>query len=209
MAERPLAQPSAASPSGVPCASTGEAMLRRVCGRPSSRPRSPWCWWAHVAAATHGADCVEHHMHSLLWSVVVVLEAIELVSEVTGSDPDELARRRLLFAKDYDLLTAPHEKVHPASVLLQGDFHVRRRLVGNLKEVQCMGEAFAVKHFVGADAVGAEATLLTSVASPGRIFESLPVAAVVVGVICRSRAGLSGRAPASRPPGLRIDSDGA
>jgi serine/threonine protein kinase len=188
-------------------------------------------WWARAAAATHGAFCVEQHMHSLLWSVAVVLEAVELVSDVTGSDPDELARRRLLFAKDYDrdmleprlfqqrlgarylatrelaarmdaackedrwllsqylderrspgslepltrsehrladLLTAPRGKVHPASVLLQGDFHVRRRLVGNLKEVQWMGEAFAVKHFVGADAdaVGAEAALLTSVAHP-------------------------------------------
>ena len=48
-------------------------------------------WWARAAAATHGADCVEQHMHSLLWSVAVVLEAVELVSEVTGSDPDELA----------------------------------------------------------------------------------------------------------------------
>ncbi|OEL21926.1 Light-sensor Protein kinase [Dichanthelium oligosanthes] len=188
-------------------------------------------WWARAAAATHGADCVEQHLHSLLWSVAVVLEAVEAVSEVTGSDPDELARRRLLFAKDYDrdmleprlfqqrlggrylatrelaarmdaawkedrwllsqhleerrilaspepltrnehrladLLTAPRGKVHPASLLLQGDFHVRRRLVGNLKEVQWMGEAFAVKHFVGADAdaVGAEVALLTLVAHP-------------------------------------------
>ena len=132
----------------------------------------------------------------------MVLEVVELVPEVTGSNPDVLARRRLLFAKDYnrdmleprlfrqrlgarylatrelaarmdaawkedrwllsqylderrspgspepltrsehrlaDLLTAPRGKVHLASVLLQGDFHVRRRLVGNLKEVQWMG----------------------------------------------------------------------
>jgi serine/threonine protein kinase len=190
-------------------------------------------WWGRAAAATHGADCVEQHMHSLLWSVAVALEAVELVSEVTGSDPDELARRRLLFAKDYDrdmlepalfvqrlgarylatrelaarmdaawkedrwllsqyleermspgspeplprskhrladLLTAPRGQVHPASVLLQGDFHVRKRLMGNLKEVQWMGEAFAVKHLVGAgadaDAACAEAALLTSVAHP-------------------------------------------
>ncbi|CAL4909769.1 unnamed protein product [Urochloa decumbens] len=188
-------------------------------------------WWARAAAATHGADCVEHHLHGLLWSVAVVVEAVESVSEVTGSDPDELARRRLLFAKDYDrdmldprlfrqrlggrylatrelaarmetawredrwllsqlleerkdpaspetltrnehrladLLTAPRGKVHPASLLQQGDFHVRRRLAGNLKEAQWMGEPFAVKHFVGADAdaVGAEVALLTLVAHP-------------------------------------------
>ncbi|PUZ64567.1 hypothetical protein GQ55_3G152900 [Panicum hallii var. hallii] len=188
-------------------------------------------WWARAAALTHGADCVEQHLHSLLWSVAVVMEAVEAVSEVTGSDPDELARRRLLFAKDYDrdmleprlfrqrlggrylatrelaarmdaawkedrwhlsqlleerkspaspepltrnehrladLLTSPRGKVHPASLLLHGDFHVRRRLAGNLKEVQWMGEAFAVKHFVGADAdaVSAEVALLTLVAHP-------------------------------------------
>ncbi|WVZ99750.1 hypothetical protein U9M48_045006 [Paspalum notatum var. saurae] len=193
------------------------------------------CWWARAVASSHGADCaVENHLHGLLWSVAVALEAVEAASE--ASDPDELARRRLLFAKDYDrdmldpglfrqrhgarylatrelaarmdaawkedrwllsqfleerrrspeppltraehrladLLTAPRGKVHPASVLLQqGDFHVRRRLAvaGNLKEVQWMGEAFAVKHFVGAgadaDAVGgAEAAVLTSVAHP-------------------------------------------
>ncbi|KAG2617199.1 hypothetical protein PVAP13_3NG179083 [Panicum virgatum] len=189
-------------------------------------------WWARAAALTHGADCVEQHLHSLLWSVAVVIEAVEAVSEVTaGSDPDELARRRLLLAKDYDrdmleprlfrqrlggrylatrelaarmdaawkedrwhlsqlleerkspaspepltrnehrladLLTSPRGKVNPASLLLHGDFHVRRRLVGNLKEVQWMGETFAVKHLVGADAdaVGAEVALLTLVAHP-------------------------------------------
>ncbi|XP_004963555.3 uncharacterized protein LOC101774845 [Setaria italica] len=197
--------------------------------RHSLEPRDSW--WARAAGATHGADCVEQHLHSLLWSVAVVIEAVEAVSEVTGSDPDELARRRLLFAKDYDrdmldprlfrqrlggrylatrelaarmdtawkedrwllsqlleerkdpastetltrnehrladLLTAPRGKVHPASLLLHGDFHVRRRLAGNLKEVQWMGEAFAVKHFVGADAdaVGAEVPLLTLVSHP-------------------------------------------
>ncbi|CAL4901576.1 unnamed protein product [Urochloa decumbens] len=188
-------------------------------------------WWARAAAATHGADCVEHHLHGLLWSVAVVVEAVESVSEAGMADPDELARRRLLLAKDYDrdmldprlfrqrlggrylatrelaarmetawredrwllsqlleerkdpaspetltrnehrladLLTAPRGKVHPASLLQQGDFHVRRRLAGNLKEALWMGEPFAVKHFVGADAdaVGAEVALLTLVAHP-------------------------------------------
>ena len=42
-----------------------------------------------------------------------------------------------------------------------------------------MEEAFAVKHFVDADAVGAEATLLTSVASPGQMLKPFPLAVVV------------------------------
>ncbi|KAL6618696.1 hypothetical protein ACP70R_033835 [Stipagrostis hirtigluma subsp. patula] len=193
----------------------------------------PRDWWARAAAATHGVECVEHHMHALLWCVAVALEAVEAAAEAPAgsSDPEELARRRLPFAKDYDrdlleprlfrqrlgdrylathelaarmdmawkedrwllaqmleerkspaspepltrhehrladLLAAPRGKLHPASVLLGGDFHVRRRLAGSLKEVQWLGEPFAVKHIVGADAdaVGAEVALLTSVAHP-------------------------------------------
>ncbi|KAI5020661.1 hypothetical protein ZWY2020_045549 [Hordeum vulgare] len=188
-------------------------------------------WWARAAALTHGVDCVELHIHSLLWCVAVVLEAVEVVAEATAAlNPDELARRRVLFARDYDkdlldpalfrrsrvgraylatqelaarmdtawaedrwlllqlldemrskplsrqehrladLLAAPRGEPHPASALLLGDFHMRRRLGGSLKEVQWMGEAFAVKHYVGVDAddaaVGAEVALLTSVAHP-------------------------------------------
>uniref|UniRef100_A0A453A215 DUF1221 domain-containing protein n=1 Tax=Aegilops tauschii subsp. strangulata TaxID=200361 RepID=A0A453A215_AEGTS len=188
-------------------------------------------WWARAAALTHGVECVELHLHGLLWCVAVVLESVEVVAEATAAlNPDELARRRVLFARDYDkdlldpalfrrsrvgraylatqelaarmdtawaedrwllsqlldemrskplsrqehriadLLAAPRGEPHPASALLLGDFHMRRRLGGSLKEVQWMGEAFAVKHYVGVDAddaaVGAEAALLTSVAHP-------------------------------------------
>uniref|UniRef100_A0ACD5TD75 Uncharacterized protein n=1 Tax=Avena sativa TaxID=4498 RepID=A0ACD5TD75_AVESA len=192
-------------------------------------------WWGRAAVATHGAECVELHMHNLLWSVAVVLEAVEAVAEAAASlDPDELARQRVLFARDYDkdlldpalfrrskvgmaylatqelvarmdtawkedrwflshlldemkqgsskplsrhehrladLLSAPRGKVHPASALLTGgDFHIRRRLGGSLKEGQWMGEAIAVKHYIGVeaddDATAAEIALLTSVAHP-------------------------------------------
>ncbi|XP_040380228.1 light-sensor Protein kinase-like isoform X2 [Oryza brachyantha] len=200
----------------------GEAYIRQCL-----EPRD---WWTRAAAATHATDCVEHLLHNLLWCVAVVMEAVEAVGEVTGSDPDEVARRRLALAKDYDkdlldpklfrqrlgktylatrelaarmdmawkedrwllsqllderkgptspepltrqehrladLLAAPRGKLHPASVLLS-DFHMRRRLGGNLKEVQWMGESFAVKHLVGvdADAAAAEVALLAAVSHP-------------------------------------------
>ncbi|KAG8086544.1 hypothetical protein GUJ93_ZPchr0010g10548 [Zizania palustris] len=190
----------------------------------------PRDWWARAAAATHGTDCVDRYLHDLLWCVAVIIEAIEDISEIAGSDPDGLARRRLVYSKGYvkdlldpklfrhrlgntylatpelaarmdmawkedrwllsqlleerkgsaspepltrhehrlaHLLAAPRGKLHPASVLLN-DFHMRRRLGGSLKEVQWMGEPFAVKHFVGvdADAAAAEIALLTSVAHP-------------------------------------------
>ncbi|KQK04640.1 hypothetical protein BRADI_2g14850v3 [Brachypodium distachyon] len=62
-------------------------------------------WWARVAAATHGDECVEHHLHAILWCVAVVLEAIETAAtETTASScDDDLARSsRLMFARDYD-----------------------------------------------------------------------------------------------------------
>jgi serine/threonine protein kinase len=192
-------------------------------------------WWARAVVATHGVECVELHMHNLLWCVAVVLESVESVAEAAAScDPDELARSRTLFARDYDkelidpalfrrskvgmaylatqdlaarldtawkedrwilsqmleemkqgsskplsrhehrladLLAAPRGKLNPASALLSGgDFHIRRRLGGSLKEAQWMGEAIAVKHYIGVDSddatVGAEIALLTSVAHP-------------------------------------------
>ena len=62
------------------------------------------------------------------------------------------------------VLAAPRGKLHPASILLGGDYSVRRRLGGRLKEAQWMGETFAVKHSIG-DAE-AEVALLSSVAHP-------------------------------------------
>ncbi|KAL6842764.1 hypothetical protein ACP4OV_027608 [Aristida adscensionis] len=59
-------------------------------------------WWARAAAMAHGAECVEQHLHGLLWCVAVAVEAVEVAAEVAGSDPDELARRRLVIAKKYD-----------------------------------------------------------------------------------------------------------
>ncbi|KAL6614891.1 hypothetical protein ACP70R_037161 [Stipagrostis hirtigluma subsp. patula] len=186
-------------------------------------------WWARAAAVAHGTECVEQHLHGLLWCVAVAVEAVETAAEIAGSDADELARRRLVLAKKYDrdmveprlfqhahgklylvsqelvarmdaawkedrwvlsqlldemkgpaapapltksehrladVLTAPRGKLHPASILLS-DYSVRRRLGGGLKEVQWMGESFAVKHYIGdAETVEPEVALLSSVAHP-------------------------------------------
>ncbi|TVU35875.1 hypothetical protein EJB05_17782, partial [Eragrostis curvula] len=66
-------------------------------------PRGSW-WARAAAAAAHGAECVEQHLHGILWCVAVAIEAVETAAETAGSsDPDELARRRLvLLAKKYD-----------------------------------------------------------------------------------------------------------
>uniref|UniRef100_A0A453F2L2 Protein kinase domain-containing protein n=2 Tax=Aegilops tauschii subsp. strangulata TaxID=200361 RepID=A0A453F2L2_AEGTS len=187
-------------------------------------------WWARAAAMAHGTECVEHHLHNILWCVSVAVDAIEAAGEIAGSEPDDHARARLLLANKYDrdmlepklfqlalgkrylvsrelvvrmdaawkedrwalsqlldemtgpaapkrlsknehrlaeVLAAPRGRLHPASILLGGDYSVRRRLGGRLKEVQWMGESFAMKHFIGdGEAVGAEVELLASVAHP-------------------------------------------
>uniref|UniRef100_A0A0E0GB21 Protein kinase domain-containing protein n=1 Tax=Oryza nivara TaxID=4536 RepID=A0A0E0GB21_ORYNI len=59
-------------------------------------------WWARAAAMAHGTECVEQHLHNVLWCVAVALEAIDAAGEIAGSDPDELARGRLVLARKYD-----------------------------------------------------------------------------------------------------------
>ncbi|CAD6230772.1 unnamed protein product [Miscanthus lutarioriparius] len=191
-------------------------------------PRGGGSWWGRAAAAAHGTECVEQHLHGILWCVAVAVEAVEAAAEIAGDDADEIARRRVVLANKYDgrsmlepmlfqhtygklylvspelvarmdtawkedrwllsqlldemkspaapkpltkserrladVLAAPLGKLHPASVLLNGDYSVRRRLGGNLKEAHWMGESFAVKHFIG-DAE-AEVSMLSSVAHP-------------------------------------------
>ncbi|KAK1665761.1 hypothetical protein QYE76_053920 [Lolium multiflorum] len=89
----------------------------------------------------------------------------QLLDEMTGpAAPKRLTRNEQRLA---EVLAAPRGKLHPASILLGGDYSVRRRLGGRLKEVQWMGESFAVKHIIGdGEAVGAEVALLSSVVHP-------------------------------------------
>uniref|UniRef100_J3L1Z9 Protein kinase domain-containing protein n=1 Tax=Oryza brachyantha TaxID=4533 RepID=J3L1Z9_ORYBR len=132
----------------------------------------------------HGTECVEQHLHNVLWCVAVALEAIDTAGEIAGFDPDELARRRLLLAKKYDrdmlepelfkyafgkLYLVSQELVARMDVAWKedSDYSVRRRLGSRLKEAHWMGESFAVKHFIGdIDAAGAEVALLSSVVHP-------------------------------------------
>uniref|UniRef100_A0A804QVV9 Protein kinase domain-containing protein n=1 Tax=Zea mays TaxID=4577 RepID=A0A804QVV9_MAIZE len=191
-------------------------------------PRGGGSWWGRAAAAAHCTDCVEQHLHGILWCVAIAVEAVEAAAEIAGHDADETARRRLVLANKYDsrsmleprlfqhaygklylvsqelvarmdtvwkedrwlllqlldemkspaapkpltkseqrladVLAAPRGKLHSASVLLNGDYSVRRRLGGNLKEAHWMGESFAVKHFIGDSE--AEVSMLSSVAHP-------------------------------------------
>ncbi|CAN6281724.1 unnamed protein product [Urochloa humidicola] len=44
-------------------------------------------WWGRAAAVAHGTECVERHLHAILWCVAV---AVKAAAEIAGSDPDEI-----------------------------------------------------------------------------------------------------------------------
>ncbi|WOK95738.1 mitogen-activated protein kinase kinase kinase 7 [Canna indica] len=59
-------------------------------------------WWGKAIALNGNTDCVELHLHNLLWCIPVVLEAIENVAEATGSDEEEISKNRLVVSKKYE-----------------------------------------------------------------------------------------------------------
>ncbi|THU59512.1 hypothetical protein C4D60_Mb07t02890 [Musa balbisiana] len=59
-------------------------------------------WWGKAVALGQNADCVEFHIHDLLWCIPVVVEAIENVGEITGTDQEEIYRKKFVFSKKYE-----------------------------------------------------------------------------------------------------------
>ncbi|CAL9128312.1 unnamed protein product [Musa textilis] len=59
-------------------------------------------WWGKSVALGQNADCVEFHIHDLLWCIPVVVEAIENVGEITGTDQEEIYRKKFVFSKKYE-----------------------------------------------------------------------------------------------------------
>jgi serine/threonine protein kinase len=154
-------------------------------------------------------DCVEFHIHNLLCSITILIEAVENAAEISGSDQDEIQKKRYVcsmkyknelknsnlfkwrFGKQY-LVTQDFcnrissaweedrwillkkiqedsagstkqerrlkdlilnlDKILPAKILTGSkDFQIRRRLgtSNQYKEIQWLGECFALRHFFG------------------------------------------------------------
>ncbi|CAH8277822.1 unnamed protein product [Arabidopsis lyrata] len=176
-------------------------------------------WWGKVINLHQNKDCVEFHIHNLFCYFSAVVEAIEAAGEISGLDPSEMERRRVVFSRKYDrewndpklfqwrfgkqylvsrdicsrfehswredrwnLVEALQEKrksdsddigktekrladlllkkltgleqfngkLFPSSILLGSkDYLVKRRLDadGQYKEIQWLGDSFAVRHF--------------------------------------------------------------
>lgn len=174
-------------------------------------------WWAKAIALYQNADCVEFHIHNLLSSIPIAIEAIEMAGQISGSDHDEIQKKKILYSLKYqkDLkdprifqwifggqylvsqdfcnrldsvwdedrwfllkdikdkkssgcltskrdhrladvllkyLSCSDDALLPSSTLVSSkDYQVRRRL-GNgreYKEIQWLGESFALRHFYG------------------------------------------------------------
>lgn len=58
-------------------------------------------WWAKAITLYQNKDCVEFHIHNLLSCIPVVVEAIEIAGDMSGSDQDEIQRKRVLYSMKY------------------------------------------------------------------------------------------------------------
>ncbi|CAH2039262.1 unnamed protein product [Thlaspi arvense] len=58
-------------------------------------------FWAKAIVLQHSRDCTEHHIHNLLSCVPTIIEAIEMASEVTGWDEEEMNKKRLVHSNKY------------------------------------------------------------------------------------------------------------
>ncbi|MQL94755.1 hypothetical protein Taro_027431 [Colocasia esculenta] len=185
-------------------------------------------WWVKAISLGQNTDCVEFHLHNLLWCIPVVMEAIETAGEISGCDQDGIQKKRIIFSKKYErewmdpklfqhkfggqhlvsqsicsrmgtvwkedrwmlldmisekrssmskqesrlaeLLEGSRGRIFPSSILVGSkDYQVRRRLGSGsyYKEIQWMGENFAVRHFFGSiEPLVPEISLLLSLAHP-------------------------------------------
>ncbi|CAJ1950356.1 unnamed protein product [Sphenostylis stenocarpa] len=57
--------------------------------------------WAKAITLCHNTDCVEFHIHNLLWCMPVVIEAIESAGEASGFDQEEMQRKRIINSNKY------------------------------------------------------------------------------------------------------------
>ncbi|CAA7046076.1 unnamed protein product [Microthlaspi erraticum] len=58
-------------------------------------------FWAKVILLQHNRDSTELHIHNLLSCLPTIIEAIELASEVSGWDEEEMNKKRLMHSNKY------------------------------------------------------------------------------------------------------------
>ncbi|XP_047325045.1 uncharacterized protein LOC124928836 [Impatiens glandulifera] len=59
-------------------------------------------WWGKAIAFHQNRECVELHIHNLLFCFSIVVDAIESAGEIACVDQDDMQKRRILLMKKYE-----------------------------------------------------------------------------------------------------------
>jgi serine/threonine protein kinase len=58
-------------------------------------------WWAKAITLYQNTDCIEFHIYNLLSCIPIVIEAIEIVGELSGWDQDDMQKKKLFNMNKY------------------------------------------------------------------------------------------------------------
>lgn len=58
-------------------------------------------FWAKALLSYQNTECVEFHIHNLLSSIPAVVEAIEMAGQISGSNQDDMQRKKTVYAFKY------------------------------------------------------------------------------------------------------------
>ncbi|KAK6158849.1 hypothetical protein DH2020_006163 [Rehmannia glutinosa] len=58
-------------------------------------------FWAKAIALYQNADCVEFHIHNLLTTIPIVIEAIEMAGQISGYDQEEIQKKKFVYSNKY------------------------------------------------------------------------------------------------------------
>ncbi|KAK8972794.1 hypothetical protein V6N11_033134 [Hibiscus sabdariffa] len=97
------------------------------------------------------------------WNLVEVLRQKSSSESATKSQQRvaDLLIKKIIGSEGYN------GKLFPSSILYGGDYQVRRRLGGQYKEIQWLGDNFALRNFIGdAETSGSEISALLSLSHP-------------------------------------------
>ncbi|KAL8499741.1 hypothetical protein ACS0TY_019635 [Phlomoides rotata] len=59
-------------------------------------------WWAKAIVLFQNSDCVDFHIHNLLCTLPIAIEAIEMAGQISGIDNDEIQRKRTAYSLKYN-----------------------------------------------------------------------------------------------------------
>ncbi|XP_039115694.1 mitogen-activated protein kinase kinase kinase 7 [Dioscorea cayenensis subsp. rotundata] len=59
-------------------------------------------WWGKAVLMNQSTECVDFHLHNLLWCIPVILEAIECAAEISGSRQEDVQKKKIVFSKKYE-----------------------------------------------------------------------------------------------------------